>query len=499
MPVARRNELLALFAGAIYPLGFSPFYLFPLTVLSLAVLFALWSTQGLRRGAWLGFVFGLGLFGVGASWVFVTMHTFGNMDTPLAALATLLFVAFLALYPALAGVVQSCFARHRPALRVALAAPVAWTLVEWLRGWLFTGFPLLDAGYSQTATPLGGFAPWLGTYGISLAAALSAGLLAAWFGRGWRAGWRFGAVLAGLWLLGFVAGLPAWGHKLGQPLRVALVQGNIPIKIKWLPQYRSAILGTYLKLSAAHPDAQLVIWPEGAVPAYLDDLPPGFVADLKKEAKLDHQEFLFGAVDRAVVDGKVRYYNAATSFGATRAVYRKHHLVPFGEYPPMKPLFGWLLSSLQIPMANFSAGPTGQPPLPVAGQKAAVAICYETAFAAETAAMAPPATMIVNISENAWYGDSLAPHQLLQMARMRAMETARPLLRVDNAGLSASINARGKMLAVSKQFHQGVLMATVQGRTGLTPYVRFGNAPTVGLGFLALLGLIIVDRRARTV
>ncbi len=497
MPAARRNELLALVAGAIYPLGFSPFHLFPLTVLALAVLFALWSTQGLRRSTWLGFVFGLGLFGVGASWVFVSMHTFGNMDTPLAGMATVLFVAVLALFPLLAGLLQACFARIRPVLRVTLAAPLAWTLVEWLRGWVFTGFPLLDAGYSQTSTPLAGLAPWLGIYGMSLATAASAGLLAAWYGRGWRQGWRFGAVLAAVWAVGLVAGLPDWGHNVGQPLRVALVQGNIPLKIKWRPDYRPVILDTYLKLSAEHPDARVVIWPEGAVPAYLDDLPPAFVSALQGYADRNHQDFLFGAVDREAVNGRLRYYNAATSFGSTRAVYRKHHLVPFGEYPPLDPVFRWLLTSMQIPMADFAAGPAGQRPLKVAGQEAAVAICYETAFAAETAAMAPPATMIVNISENAWYGDSLAPHQLLQMARMRAMETDRPLLRADNAGLSAAIDARGKMLAVSKQFHQGVLMATVQGRTGLTPYVRFGNAPVVSLLLLGLAALLVLELRAR--
>lgn len=496
MPPARRSDLFALIAGAAFPLGFAPFHLFALTPLTLAVLFALWSTQGPRHGFRTGLLFGLGLFGVGASWVFVTLHTFGNMDTPLAGIATALFVSVLALFPALAGALQGCFARLHTPLRVVLVAPLAWTLLEWLRGWVFTGLPLLDAGYSQIATPLAGYAPWIGIYGVSLATAVSAGLLAAWSGRGWRTAWRFGVALVLIWVVGFAGGLPHWGRDFGKPIRVALVQGNIPIEVKWRPGYRSAILDTYRKLSAAHPDADLVIWPEGAVPAYLDELPPNFVHELEQDSRRDHADYLFGVVDRETVNGVTHYYNAAATLGSARGVYRKHHLVPFGEYPPLDPVFRWLLKSMDIPMADFSAGPVGQPPLKVAGQKAGMAICYETIFATETAAKAPAATMIVNISENAWYGDSLAPHQLLQMARMRAIETDRPVLRVDNAGLSAAIDARGHVLAESGQFQQGVLMATVQGRTGLTPYVRFRNVPVVALLILGLLALFVLNRRA---
>jgi apolipoprotein N-acyltransferase len=496
MPPVRRSDLFALIAGAVFPLGFAPFFLFPLSPLALAVLFALWSTQGPWRGFRTGLLFGLGMFGVGASWVFVSLHNFGNMDTPLAAVATALFVSVLALFPAAAGALQGWFSRLGLQLRLVLVAPLAWTLFEWLRGWAFTGFPLLDAGYSQTVSPLAGFAPWFGIYGVSLATAASAGLLAAWFGRGWRAGWRFGLALALLWAVGLVAGMPHWGRDFGKPIRVALVQGNIPLAVKWRPDYLSPILGTYRRLSALHPEADLVVWPEGAIPDYLDALPKGFVQDLEQDARRDHADYLFGVVDRETVDGVTRYYNAAASLGSTHGLYRKHHLVPFGEYPPLDPVFRWLLRSMDIPMSDFSAGPADQPPLDVAGQKAGVAICYETAFAAETAAKALDATMIVNISENAWYGDSLAPHQLLQMARMRAIETDRPLLRADNAGLSAAIDARGHVLAVSRQFQQGVLMATVQGRTGLTPYVRLRNVPVVALLILGLLALFILDRRA---
>ncbi len=490
MRVERRQEIIALLAGALVPLAFAPINLFPIAILAVAVLFALWLLESAKRAAWLGLLFGFGMFGVGVSWVFVSMHNFGNMASPLAGFATVLFAAVIALYFAAAGFLQARFREFSATLRLIIIMPLLWVSFEWLRSWLFTGFPWLNLGYSQINTPLRGFAPWLGVYAMSLAAAVTAGLLVLWFKQGARQGWRFGGAIAALWFIGLAAGSVNWVEPTAKPVRVALVQGNVPIRIKWDPHYRDAILELYLKLSRGLRSADLVVWPEGALPTYLNRLDESFVQSLQLEADEHKTDFLFGAVDSEGIDGEVRYYNAVASIGRSRSVYRKRHLVPFGEYPPLRPVFSWLLNAMHIPMSDFSAGRDSQQPLKLAGQQVGVSVCYETAFGEEIIDMLPKATLLVNVSENAWFGDSLGPHQLLQMTRLRAIETGRPILRTDNAGLSAVIDHQGQVQALSPQFKQSVVEATVQPMRGATPYTRLGNWPII---LLLLIGLSILE------
>lgn len=494
MRVERRHELIALIAGALVPLAFAPLNIFPVAVVAVAVLYALWLHASAKRSAWLGFLFGFAMFGVGVSWVFVSMHNFGNMVSPLAAFATILFAAAMASYIAAAGFLQARFRNIGTTLRLAVVMPFLWVIGEWLRSWLFTGFPWLNLGYSQIATPLKGLAPWFGVYAMSLVSAVTAGLLLLWFRQGPRQGWRFAAIIVGLWLVGLVAGSVNWVAPAGGPVRIALVQGNVPIGIKWDPHYRDAILQLYLKLSRGVRDADLVVWPEGALPIYLNSLDEPFEQALEQEARKNKTAFLFGAVDSEEHDGETHYYNAVAGIGQTRGVYHKRHLVPFGEYPPLRPLFFWLLDAMDIPMSDFSAAREAQQPLSLAGQQIGVSICYETAFGEEIIDMLPTATLLVNVSENAWFGDSLGPHQLLQMTRLRAIETGRPILRADNAGLSAVIDREGQVQALAPQFRQSVIEATVQPMLGATPYVRLGNWPVV---LLLLAGLATAEWRRR--
>lgn len=488
----RHEELIALTSGGAMILGLAPFNLFPISILSIALLFGLWLHASTRRAAWLGFLFGIGQFGSGVSWVFVSMHNFGNMASPLALVATLLFASLMALYPAMLGFIQARYRHLSSTLRLLVVMPVLWTAVEWLRGWLFTGFPWLNLGDTQLLTPLTGFAPWFGVYFLTLLTAVAAGLLVAWYRQGWRQGWRTGVVLVALWMAGWLAGTVQWTEPTGEPVRVALVQGNVPLKIKWDRYYRDAILGRYLDMSRGHTDADLVVWPEGALPTYLNDLDSGFIAKLSNLAVNTHTDFLFGAVDRVRINGKAEYYNAVASIGSHRGVYKKRHLVPFGEYPPIRVIFGWLLNAMNIPMSDFTAGPDGQAPLPLAGQSVGVSICYETAFAAEFTDALPAATLLVNVSENAWFGDSLGPHQLLQMTRMRALETGRPIVRTDNAGLSAVIDHHGTLRAVSPQFKQSVLAAAVQPMAGATLFVLAGNLPVL---LMLMAGVVVAEWR----
>ncbi|HLD13878.1 MAG TPA: apolipoprotein N-acyltransferase [Burkholderiales bacterium] len=486
----------ALGAGALLPLAFAPFDFFPLAFLLPALLFLLWLDVTPTRAAWRGFLFGLGMFGVGVSWVYVSLHDFGHMPVPLAALATFLFVVVLALYPALLGFIQARWFdaqgranaasagragaadRQRPT-HALLVLPALWVLFEWVRSWFLTGFPWLNLGYSQSDTWLAGYAPWLGVYGVSLVVAIASGLLAQSLRAPEKFLRRYLPVLLAIFLGGWLAGKVEWTEPAGAPLPVALVQGNVPLELKWQPAYRNAILERYRSLSEQAGDAQLIVWPEAAIPARLDEIDPTYLAELKRR----NADFLVGVVER---DQTTRqYYNSVVSLGRGSGLYRKQHLVPFGEFLPFPALFRWLLDSLHIPMSDFSRGTADQPPLTAAGQKIGVSVCYEDAFGEEIIRALPQATLLVNVSEDAWFGNSLAPHQRLQIARLRALEASRPMLRAANTGPSAAIDHHGNVVTRSPQFEAAVLRTVVQPRQGHTLYARYGNVPT--LGFIGLL------------
>lgn len=469
----RRRDLAALAAGAAMPAAFAPLGWAPLAPLALAVLFHLWRRPGAAAAARRGFLFGLGQFGVGVSWVFNSLHDFGNMALPLAVLAVALFVAYLSLYPALAGALQ---ARLAPRGRAPwLAAPALWTLAEWLRGRLLTGFPWLEAGYSQAGWPLDGLAPWLGVHGVTFGVALVAALLAAAAGARRRWAWLAAAavVVAAAW----GAGLKAWSRPAGDPLPVALVQGNVPLAEKWDPRRRGAILRRYLELTRSLPGARLVIWPEAAIPGFWDAVPTDYRRALEAWAAAREGAVLVGVLERRLEGGRLAYYNTVQVVGARPAAYRKHHLVPFGEYPPLPPLTRWFMERFDIPMSDFTAASPPAGPVEAAGLSLGITICYEDAFPRDLRPLLPEAGVLVNVSEDAWFGNSLGPWQRLQMARMRARESERPVLRVANTGVSAVIGPRGELEAYTPQFAVRTLAARVQPRAGATPYVRWGDGP----------------------
>jgi len=471
----------AFLLGAVTVLGFAPFLLFPIPLLTLAALAWLWRTAAPRAAALQGFAFGFGGFLAGVSWVYVSMHAFGGMPAPLAALAAFLFCGYLALYPALAGYV---FARLRSGrlLADALAAAGAWTLTEWLRGWVLTGFPWLASGYAQSPpSPLAGYAPVLGVYGVGFVAAFIAVLWGLTFHQ--RKHWPQAALISVV-LLGAGAGLARieWTQPTGQPVTVSLLQGNIEQSLKCKPERLQQSLEAYLRLARAHP-AQLLILPETALPLMLDQLPRAYLNDLSRD------DVLFGI---AMQDAQGRYFNSAIGHGPAGAqAYSKQHLVPFGEFTP--PAFAWTLALLSIPMSNFTPGAAAQRPLELAGQRVAVNICYEDVFGEEIIRALPEATLLVNLSNTAWFGDSLAQPQHLQIAQMRALETGRTLLRATNTGMTAIVMPNGRVERVLPPFIEGALTGEVRAYAGATPYVRWGNWPAlllalIGLG-LPLLGL----------
>jgi apolipoprotein N-acyltransferase len=490
-----RNDLIALLAGAITPLAFEPFGFFPLAVLTPAVLFVLWEGASRARAAWRGFLFGFGMFAVGVSWVYVSLHTYGNMPPALAGLTVVLFAALLGAFPAAAGWLQAYFGVLGVGWRLAVVVPALWVSAEWTRGWFLTGFPWLDLGYSQIDTPLAGFAPVVGVYGVSVAVATSAGLLAiVWVDR--RLAWRLTlpAVVA-LWGVGWLLGLIVWTQPAGAPLKVALVQGNTPLTIKWLPEYRAGIVDHYFALSERATDARLIVWPEAAVPDYFDRIAPVLVPRIERLAKARGADFLIGAIERE--PGTSTYYNSVFVVGSSQGRYRKQHLVPFGEFLPFPALLRGLLNYLHIPMSNFSVGNGDQAPIHAAGHTIGVSVCYEDAFGEEVIRALPAATLLVNVSEDSWFGRSFAPHQRLQMARMRALEAGRPMLRAANTGPSAIIDSRGNVREKSPQFESYVLKGTVQPTTGRTTYAQLGNVPVVGLLLVVLGALSWRARRLR--
>lgn len=485
----RRSDAAALFAGCLTPLAFAPFGLFPLALAAPALLFLVWRGAGGARAAWRGFLYGLGCFGVGVSWVYVSLHDFGFMPVPLAGLATLLFVAGMALYPALLGLLQSRFATLSPGLHVGVVLPAGWVLLEWTRGWFLSGFPWLNLGYSQSDSPLAGYASVLGVYGVSLATAISAGLIAAMaLGRMRAAAWRYAPVLLLIWLGGWALGQIEWTRPIGTPLRVALVQGNVSLAQKWQADYRPAIVDRYVHLSEQAGKVDLIVWPEAALPGYLEQFGPDLLPRLERLSKAQGAELILGMVERDIA--KREYYNSVVRVGSAPAWYRKQHLVPFGEFLPWPSVFRPLIRHLQIPMSDFSAGAPQQPPFTAAGHTLGISVCYEDAFGEEIIRALPAATLLVNVSEDAWFGNSLAPHQRVQMARLRAREAGRPLVRAANTGPSVAVDHRGRVHARSPQFSPEVVTASVQPMGGLTPYARYGNAPTVILaGVLFLLGV----------
>jgi apolipoprotein N-acyltransferase len=368
--------------------------------------------------------------------------------------------------------------------RALLLIPALWVLTEWVRGWLFTGFPWLALGYSQAvSSPLAGFAPPFGVYGVSLASALCAGALAlvadVWLRRRGRAGMVFpAAILLALAAAGFALKQVEWVKPLGAPVSVSLLQGNIPQEMKWREDKAMSTLDTYMALTQAS-SGRLIVLPETALPMLSQDLPLNYLEMLSGRARELGGDVLVGVPEYT---DSHDYYNSVLSFGTSPAqVYRKVHLVPFGEFIPFKPMFGWIIQVLHIPLSDFSRGDKTQPPLQVAGQKVAMAICYEDVFGEELINQLPAASLLVNVSNDAWFGDTYAPWQHLQISQMRALETGRYMLRATNTGITAIINQRGEVLKRAPENAIALLEGEAQGFSGTTPYVRFGNLPLLGL------------------
>lgn len=476
----------ALLSGALGVLAFSPFDLWPLALVSLLGLFLATQSATPAVAARRGFAWALGLFLPGLWWIHVSMTMFGGLPLPAAFFLVALLAAYLSLYTAAA-----CWLGQRlvpsPALRVLLVLPALLVAADWLRGWVMTGFPWLWFGYSQLEGPLAGLAPVLGVQGISWLLCFSAGAL--WL-LGRRRWWPGLAALT-LWTAVLGLGQIQWVSPT-QSSRFALVQGNIEQSLKWIPGQLELSLERHLGLTLPEQDADLVIWPESALPSSEQHLAP-WLNEVDALMRERGQSLLTGIVSRPG-DGEV--YNAVIALGQSPVPYGPGHgnryykqqLVPIGEFVPFGDLLRPLAPFFDLPMSSFSRGEPEQPDLDAAGRHFSVAICYEVAFPGLVRAnMKPDTDYLLTVSNDTWFGQSIGPWQHQQIARMRALELGRPLIRATNNGVTLVTDEKGRITASLPQFEPGVLRAEVTGMTGLTPYARFGSAPLVAWLALSLL------------
>jgi apolipoprotein N-acyltransferase len=499
-PGSNLAPLLALLAGALNVLAFAPFGFWPLQIATLSLVFWLVLRQSsVRRSALIGWAYGFGWSVAGVHWLYVSMHQYGGLPGWMAALAVALLGAVLGAFAAMA-MASGTWLKQRWALAPApvllLVFPSVWTLFEWARGWVLTGFPWVTSGYAHTGGPLAGFAPIVGVYGLAWLSALIAGCIVLLQSKK-----RAAAFAAAILIAGFGLKSVEWTEPNGKPISVRLLQGNVPQEMKFAQERIEATLSLYHDMIRAAP-ADLIATPETAIPLLSSQLPPDYLERLNGYVQESKSHLVLGI---PVSDGPSRYANSVLGFAPAPAVkpyrYDKHHLVPFGEFIPLGSR--WFVEMMNIPLGDFTSGGLLQAPFAVKDQWVLPNICYEDLFGEEIAAQlaasyfsgVPQATLLLNVSNIAWFGDTIALPQHLQVSQMRSLETGRPMLRATNTGATAIINPKGEVIAQLPPFERGILTASVQGYKGLTPYILVGNKLIVALALLALGAAWLLGRR----
>ena len=476
--------VLALAAGALMPLSLAPLDWWLLAFIAPALLaLLLYSHQDKATLFALSFAFGAGVFGVGASWVFVSIHQYGNASILLAGFLTLLFSLGLGLVFALPFIGLG-WIKHTNKLVYLLAFTCIWVLGEWLRSWLLTGFPWLFIGYSQLSTGLVGLAPIGGIFLVSFGVLITAVLFAS---VPLQLANRHKVILLSItsvvWMTGFISTHYQWTTEQGDEISVAMIQANIAQEKKWLPEYRTPTLDTYRRLSQAAHDNDWVIWPEAAIPILYSQANK-FLMDIDTFAEATDSALLTGILYDDRVNN--RYHNSAVALGNGSGVYHKTRLVPFGEYVPLEKWLRGIIGFFNLPTSIISKGDDVQPELKMGEHKVGMAICYEIVYPDIVAQRAKNADVLMTLSNDAWFGASWGPLQHVQMAQMRAVENGRYLIRSTNNGVSAIIKPDGSMSATSQQFVQETLTGTVKSMTGHTWFTLTKSYPVVVLCFLIL-------------
>jgi apolipoprotein N-acyltransferase len=488
----RQAPWIALAAGVANVFSFAPFGWWPLQILTLSVVLhlALRAPTPLRSGL-IGSAYAFGWLAAGTHWLYISMHHYGGMPGWMAALAVALLAMLMSLYYGLA-LGGSAWLRRRTgaseATTLMLAFPAAWLLAEWLRGLVLTGFPWISSGYAHSTGPLAGFAPLVGVYGIGMIAAWTAASLV----LDWKRKPAFALAVA-LLVTGALLQRIEWTSPHGKPISVRLLQGNVPQELKFVPEQIQNTLHLYYGMITSEP-ADLIATPETAIPLLSKQLPPDYMELLRQFSARTGSHIALGI---PISDSPTQYANSVLGItpDASAPTYRfdKYHLVPFGEFIPLG--FRWFVNLMQIPLGDFTRGGTVQAAFAVKDQRVLPNICYEDLFgeeiAAQLSASSAPATMLLNVSNIAWFGDSIALPQHLQISQMRSLETGRPMLRATNTGVTAVIGPKGEVQAMLRPFDRGAVAARVQGYEGLTPFIRFANIPAVVTALLLLLAFWI--------
>jgi apolipoprotein N-acyltransferase len=492
--------LLALAGGALLAAAFAPLNLWPFAILAPALLMWLWQDAAPREAAVLGFWFNFATFAAGTYWLYISIHGFGGAPLWLALFLMLGLVVIMGLYHAALGYAIARFLPAAGAVRWLLALPAGWLLIEWWRGWFLSGFSWLSLGYSQTDTWLAGLAPVAGVYGISAALLVCAGALTALACGTARVRILAAVALLVPWAVGAALYGHSWTRPSGAELSVAVVQGAIPQDQKWLESNRATTLSLYQSLTEQVLGTRLIVWPESAPADLVSDIVP-YISHLYREARAHGSALVLGVVraEGAAADpSAAHYFNSVLALDDKASFYDKHHLVPFAEFFPVPHFVRAWLRLMSLPYEDFTPGPAAQPPLPAAHLQLATTVCYEDAYGSSMLGVLPRADALVNVTNDAWFGHSSARHQHFQIARMRALEEGRYMVRAANDGISAVIGPHGEVIARAAEFTPVALVSRIVPYSGLTPYARVGNWLIVSLATLALAyGLWVRNDRGR--
>lgn len=490
---------MAALAGVLFTFAFSPYDYWPVLLLASGCIFFLTQKEALRPALVRGSMFGVGLFGSGTSWVYVSIHEFGSAPVPLAIALTLLFTLFLTsifITPLFLAYVK-LRDRYKVATtwqRAFLFAGV-WVLFEWFRTWFLTGFPWLLQGYALLDTPFQGWAPVTGVYGLSLLLITTACLLTSVLIDKCRlsAGQVIALVsIAAAWLISLPLNQITWTTQTDK-LSFSAIQGNIPQSLKWKPGYLEDTVRTYFKLTEKEWGRDLVIWPENALPVFYSSVRP-VIQQIDRQANASGSAFITGIPMDDNSTGEPRYYNAIIAIGTGDGRYYKQKLVPFGEYVPLESILRGLIDFFDLPMSAFSQGDHNQELLEVPEATIAPYICYEVVYPDFAAEQAKDSGLLITISNDTWFGRSIGPLQHYQIARMRSLETGRYMIRATNDGKTALINDRGQTVKSIERFKAGVLRGDVPVMEGITPFMRLGSFPVL---LLSLLMIVLVACRNR--
>ena len=476
-----KRPLGAAFVGALTTFSFAPYQVWPLAIISIVALLWILEGQSTKKAIVIGFAWGIGQFATGISWVHVSIDNFGGMPKIASLFLMTLLVTYLAIYPALFAGLLNRLAPKSNRIRFLLLAPALWLICDWLRGWVMTGFPWLWLGYSQIDSPLASFAPLGGVELITLLILISASAIAY-------------AIIHKQWsmlLLPLIIMATGFGLRnihwvtpdKDSTTKFALIQGNIEQALKWQPSQRWPTIMKYVDLTSENWDADIIIWPEAAIPAFEFEI-SSFLSNLDSHAKANQSAVITGVVNQG---NDRQFYNSILSLGETsygdysydlEKRYHKHHLLPFGEFVPFEALLRPLAPFFNLPMSSFSRGDYIQQNIDANGKQLAPALCYEIIFGEQVRANITDETdFILTLSNDAWFGRSVGPLQHMEIARMRALEFGKPVIRSTNNGVTAVTDYRGQITAQIPQFETGVLRANVTSTTGQTPYHTVGSWP----------------------